>query len=182
MRERFAKVEINPSKPIVPFRETAVKAPGLLIRRNIEDLLIIGIDMAPPKTPGAKRGTIQGTITNNLVKFTIRAAPVPAAIAEFLRDNHATLKRMEQEQGSADRGAPARGDDGYDEEEDYDTQGEVARKPSIKPEEFWKGLLDVCQKAGGEWVDIVDKIWAFGPQKVGSCMLIDARPGGQPNS
>ncbi|TFY78113.1 hypothetical protein EWM64_g5898 [Hericium alpestre] len=28
LRERYAKVEIHPSKPIVPFRETAVKAPG----------------------------------------------------------------------------------------------------------------------------------------------------------
>jgi ribosome assembly protein 1 len=28
LRERFAKVEIQASKPIVPFRETAVKAPG----------------------------------------------------------------------------------------------------------------------------------------------------------
>lgn len=28
LRERFARVEIQPSKPIVPFRETAVKAPG----------------------------------------------------------------------------------------------------------------------------------------------------------
>lgn len=139
--------------------------------------------MAPPKTPGAKRGTIQGTITNNLVKFTIRAAPIPGTIVDFLRDNLATLKRMEQEQASADRGSSTRvAVDGYDEEEDYDTQGEVARKPSIKPEEFWKGLQEVCQKVGGEWADIVDKIWAFGPQKVGSCMLIDARPGGQPNS
>ena len=28
LRERFARVEIQASKPIVPFRETAVKAPG----------------------------------------------------------------------------------------------------------------------------------------------------------
>ena len=137
--------------------------------------------MAPPKTPGAKRGTIQGTITNNLVKFTIRATPIPETIVEFLRDNLATLKRMEQEQGSADRGSST-GRDEYDEEEDYDTQGEVARKPSIKPEEFWDGLQEVCQKAGGEWADVADKLWAFGPQKVGSCMLIDVRSGGQPNS
>lgn len=29
LRERFAKVEIQVSEPIVPFRETAVKAPGM---------------------------------------------------------------------------------------------------------------------------------------------------------
>lgn len=29
LRERFAKVDIQASKPIVPFRETAVRAQGL---------------------------------------------------------------------------------------------------------------------------------------------------------
>ena len=29
LRERFAKVEIQPSEPIVPFRETAIKSPGM---------------------------------------------------------------------------------------------------------------------------------------------------------
>lgn len=136
--------------------------------------------MAPPKTPGTKRGTIQGAITNNLIKYTIRAAPIPTALVEFLRDNLATLKRMEQEQGTAD-GGPSTRENGY-EEEDYDAQGEVTRKPSIKPEDFWRGLQEACQKAGGDWAEVVDRIWAFGPQKAGSCMLIDARPGGQPNA
>ncbi|KAK7682408.1 hypothetical protein QCA50_014613 [Cerrena zonata] len=43
LRERFARVEIHASKPIVPFREMCVK----------------GTDMAPPKS-GGKRGTING--------------------------------------------------------------------------------------------------------------------------
>ncbi|KAH9936252.1 uncharacterized protein B0H18DRAFT_973049 [Fomitopsis serialis] len=138
LRERFAKVEINPSEPIVPFRETAVRAP----------------DMAPPKTPGAKR--------------------------DFLLDNLATLKRIEFEKSSTERGSSAHAD-GL-EEEDYDTQGEVMRKASVKPEELWRALQQACQEVGGEWVDVVDKIWAFGPQRVGSCMLVDLRSGGQPNS
>ncbi|KZT73840.1 P-loop containing nucleoside triphosphate hydrolase protein [Daedalea quercina L-15889] len=165
LRERFARVEINPSEPIVPFRETAVRAP----------------DMAPPKTPGAKRGTIQGTITNNLVRYTVRAAPLPKTIVEFLLDNLATLKRMELEQGATERGSTLYVD-GVEDEEDYDAQGEVTRKPSIKPGEFWRALQQRCGEVGGEWADVVDKIWAFGPQRVGSCMLIDLRPGRQTNS
>ncbi|TFY69537.1 hypothetical protein EVJ58_g334 [Rhodofomes roseus] len=138
LRERFAKVAINPSKPIVPFRETAVKAP---------------------------------------VKFTIRAAPVPTQIVEFLQDNLATLKHMEVEQGS-ERGNM----NGAGEDEDHDAQSEVIKKPSIKPEEFWKELQQTCKEVGGEWGDVVDKIWAFGPHRVGRCMLIDTRSVGQPNS
>ncbi|KAI9512466.1 P-loop containing nucleoside triphosphate hydrolase protein [Russula earlei] len=65
LRERFAKVEIQPSEPIVPFRETGVKAP----------------DMAAPKTPGHPRGTIH-------------AVPLPDQIADFLRSNLTVVKRL----------------------------------------------------------------------------------------
>lgn len=34
-----------------------------------------------------------------------------------------------------------------------------------------------ARRLGGEWADVVDRVWAFGPQRVGSCMLIDSRPG-----
>jgi hypothetical protein len=37
LRERFAKVEISASKPIVPFRETIVKAPGTPAIRIVVD-------------------------------------------------------------------------------------------------------------------------------------------------
>ncbi|KZT11987.1 translation elongation factor 2 [Laetiporus sulphureus 93-53] len=154
LRERFAKVEIHASEPIVPFRETAVKAP----------------DMALPKISGARRGTIHGSIPNNLVKFTIRAAPLPKKLTEFLLDNLATLKLMDYEQGT-ERVQLAQ------ENEEYDVQGEIMRKPSIKPEEFWRALVDVCKEVGGEWADVVDRVWAFGPQRVGSCMLVESRPG-----
>ena len=40
LRERFAKVELHPSKPIVPFRETAVKGAGkYLISTDIDSIV-----------------------------------------------------------------------------------------------------------------------------------------------
>ncbi|CCM01889.1 uncharacterized protein FIBRA_03960 [Fibroporia radiculosa] len=169
LRERFAKIEINASKPIVPFRETAVRA----------------VDMAPPKTSNAKRGTICGTILNDLVKFTIRTSPIPKQLSEYLQDNIATLKRIGSEQSNrtlnAD-GAEAEENGEYAEDEDYDIQGEIMRKPSIKPEEFWDTLQDICRTVGGEWAEITERIWAFGPQRAGSCLLVDGRPGVYYNS
>lgn len=137
--------------------------------------------MAPPKTPNAKRGTINGASAQNLAKFTIRAAPLPAPILEFLLDNLAILRRMQQErrageQSSSNDEEEAGGD------EDYDVQGEYIKKPTIKAEQFWPLLHETCKKVGGEWADVADKIWAFGPQRMGTCLLIDARSGGQPNS
>ncbi|KAI0754909.1 translation elongation factor 2 [Daedaleopsis nitida] len=166
LRERFAKIEIHASKPIVPFRETAVK----------------GIDMAPPKTPNAKRGTMHGATPQNLAKFTIHATPLPTAILEYLLDNLAILRRMQQERRAGEEeGSNNREEDDTGGDEDYDVQGEYIKKPTIKAEEFWPTLHDTCKKAGGEWADVVDKVWAFGPQKMGTCLLIDARSG-RPNS
>ncbi|KAI0632187.1 translation elongation factor 2 [Trametes polyzona] len=164
LKERFAKIEIHASEPIVPFRETAVK----------------GVEMAPPKTPNAKRGTIHGAAAHDLVKFTIRAAPLHPIIHEFLVDNLAILRRMQQERKAGEDERKGDEDDGP-EDETYDVQGDYIKKPTIKAEQFWPELQERCRRAGGEWADIVDKIWAFGPQRMGSCLLIDARQG-QPNS
>ncbi|PCH40159.1 nucleoside triphosphate hydrolase protein [Wolfiporia cocos MD-104 SS10] len=162
LRERFAMIELNASKPIVPFRETAVKP----------------VDMSLYKAPNVKRGTIESNTSNNLIKFTVRARPLPKKLSEFLQENLATLKRMEHEQGTN----RAEEESLEEEEEDYDVQGEIIKKPSIRPEEFWKALHEACRSVGSEWTDIAEKIWAFGPQRVGSCLLIDARPDTPPAS
>lgn len=141
-------------------------------------------DMPPPKVPGAKRGTVHGAAAQNLVRFTIRAAPVPPSIYEFLHDNLAILRRMrlERKAEGADANSVIEGEDAMaSRDEDYDVQGDYIKKPTVKAEQFWDVLAGKCKAAGGEWADIVDKIWAFGPLRMGTCLLIDARSG-KPNS
>ena len=138
--------------------------------------------MAAPKTPNAKRGTVHGAAAQNLAKFTVRAAPLPAPILEFLLDNLAILRRMQQERRAGEEdGDNTAGDEEAPADEDYDIQGEYIKKPTIKAEQFWSALNDKCKEAGGEWTDIADKIMAFGPQRMGTCLLVDARSD-QPNS
>jgi len=52
----------------------------------------------------------------------------------------------------------------------------------VKLENFWEGLKEVCQEVGGEWKELEETIWAFGPQGAGGCVLVDARKGASPNS
>ncbi|KAJ6620812.1 translation elongation factor 2 [Mycena sp. CBHHK59/15] len=156
LRQRFARVELQASKPIVPFRETAVK----------------GIDMAPPKTANAPRGTIYGAISQNVVTFTIRASPLPRLILDFILENVSTLKNLRRDRKGADI---ADDEAEIDDEDGIDIHGDVGRKPSVKPEQFWDCLRAKCQEAGGEWKDISERVWAFGPQNAGGCILIDAR-------
>ncbi|KAJ7164628.1 P-loop containing nucleoside triphosphate hydrolase protein [Mycena crocata] len=155
LRERFARVEIQASKPIVPFRETAVK----------------GIDMAPPKTPSASRGTVHGTSSQNIVTFTIRASPLPRAILDFILQNLVVLKNLQHERKGGDSVA----DDEMEDEDGSNIDGNIVRKPTVNPEQFWDTLRAKCQDSGGEWTDIVERIWAFGPQNAGGCILVDAR-------
>ncbi|KAK1230654.1 Cytoplasmic GTPase/eEF2-like protein (ribosomal biogenesis) [Marasmius sp. AFHP31] len=158
LRERFARIDIHVSKPIVPFRETAVK----------------GIDMAPTKTPGAPRGTIKGSSSQGIVNFTIRASPLPKPIRDFVLQNLVTLKNLQKDRKSSEGRS-----DGEIEQEELinESQGDMTSATGVRPDQFWPSLQQVCKEAGGEWEKIVDRIWAFGPQKAGGCLLIDTRKG-----
>lgn len=122
--------------------------------------------MAPIKLPNASRGTIRGASIHGILNFTIRASPLPQVILEFILENIVTIKKLQVDQQ----------DHSQDEDEEgVDMYGDIVRKPTVKPAQFWDALRLKCGEAGGEWEGIVDKIWAFGPQKAGGCLLIDAR-------
>ncbi|KAH7885095.1 P-loop containing nucleoside triphosphate hydrolase protein [Phlebopus sp. FC_14] len=159
LRERFARVEIQASKPIVPFRETAVKAS----------------DMAPPKTRDAVRGTIRGASSQNLVTFTLRCAPLPDGILQFIQQNLSTLRALLQERGTSDGTISESDEIPSPEEERIEVQGNVVHAPNVRREQFWDALEERCREAGAEWSNVMERIWAFGPQGAGGCLLIDAR-------
>lgn len=159
LRERFAKCPIQQSAPIVPFRETAVKAP----------------DMAPPKTVGAPRGTVNGTVLNGLVKFRLRAMPLPKGVETFLLSQQGAISKMlvrergrkeGEEETDAQEGAEGQSADG----EGLESQQEARQ---LSPEEFWTELERLLNKAGGDWIGAADRVWSFGPKRVGANLLLD---------
>ena len=127
--------------------------------------------MAPPKFGSGRRGVIHGAAVRDLVKFTIRAAPLPSEIFQFLQDNLAVLRQMERERNSNMKDQVAEDDA----EEEVDLQGELIKRPTVKLEAFWGSLAKVCEKAGGEWTSIQDRLIAFGPQRAGTCLLLESR-------
>ncbi|KAF9489018.1 P-loop containing nucleoside triphosphate hydrolase protein [Pleurotus eryngii] len=165
LRERFAQIDIHVSKPIVPFRETAVRAP----------------DMAPQKTAGAPRGTINGAISHDLVKFTIRATPLPPPILDFILQNQITIRNLVNDGGSKQYGEDD-SDENVDQELAGHVHGDVDRTPTVSADKFWETLHEVCQSAGEEWKDLGERIWAFGPRRTGGCVLTDGRKGSHPYS
>ncbi|TIB01756.1 hypothetical protein E3P92_01294 [Wallemia ichthyophaga] len=150
LRERFAKCEITSSKPIVPFRETAVK----------------GQEMPPPKTKDAARGTIHGTSQNNAVSFTLRSAPLPKTITGFLAANQISIQKMLGV--SLDR----KQDD--DEIAIEDNTSSLEAQDAYKPASvLWEELEKLFGDCGYDWKNVVSNIVAFGPKRVGANILVD---------
>ena len=134
--------------------------------------------MAPPKSAPARRGTIHGSAGHNLVKFTIRAAPLPKGIWELLRDNLTLLRQQERksrEEGREGADNSADNADLDDETDEVDLQGEVLKRPTVRADQFWTVFDEKCKAAGGDWADVAEHLWAFGPQSAGTCLLIDSR-------
>jgi ribosome assembly protein 1 len=122
--------------------------------------------MAPIKTLNAPRGTMRGSSAHKVVTFTIRAVPVPTTILDFILENIMALKTLIHDK---------RDQQVEEEEQDVNLHGDVIRKSTISPDQFWDVFAEKCKNVGGEWEDVAAKTWAFGPQKAGGCLLIDAR-------
>ncbi|KAF8333498.1 translation elongation factor 2 [Cantharellus anzutake] len=159
LEERFAKVKIQASKPIVPFRETIVKAP----------------DMRPTKSPLGIRGTFPAS-SHKVVNFTIRAVPMPDSITRFLKTNVSLLKRIQRDIGRSNtrpESAAQYSGDTLDAEPTEDiSEGELHQKSSVRYEDFWEELEKIMDEAGPEWKGIAPLIWGFGPNRIGPNMLV----------
>lgn len=140
------------------------------------------LDMAPPKTKDALRGTIHGTSSNSLVSFTLRAVPLPPKLTAFLQANTSTMRRIQPDR----RGARSSVDDIDDSAVDAAVaskalatgeEDEEARGKEVKPEDFWAEFERICEGAGRDWAGVAERIWAFGPKRVGANLLIDKTGG-----
>ncbi|KDN46624.1 putative translation elongation factor 2-putative [Tilletiaria anomala UBC 951] len=148
LQERFAKCEIQASPPIVPFRETAVK----------------GNDMPPPKTEGAPRGTIVGSVANGLVSYRIRAVPMPLELTSFIGSNATSIRRLQHERRADADEESAKAAQSLDGQEG----GKV-----LAPQQFWSTLEEKVANCGSDWKDVVEHVWSFGPRRVGPNLLLD---------
>lgn len=158
LRERFAKIEIQSSAPIVPFRETAVQ----------------GLEMATPKNNKDKpRGTVTTTVQNGLIEYTVRARPLPAEVTAFLTAHIETVKRVVQkEREFANVETTAAEDSTHDTA--AEGQGDrAASLVTLSPADFWIQLEALFTKVGKEWSGVMNKIWAFGPRRIGPNILVD---------
>jgi len=164
LRERFAQCEIQAGEAIVPYRESIVAA----------------AEMNPPKDPNLPRGTVVGVTASGMMTVRLRVRPLPESVVDFLSRNSAAIKRLyseksaeEQRQRIVDEGAVEQ--DGMEEAEQLDTG------LALSLSEFKKQLQDAFKEVKGQrevWADVIEKITAFGPRRIGPNILVDATSGG----
>lgn len=132
------------------------------------------------------------------MKFKLRALPLPNEIIEFLKANISLLKKIKRDaearipqqneglqadsEGSVLYQSVHETEDELGQDIPGGAEGDVERRPTVRDHEFWGTLADLFAKAGPEWKGTCDRIWSFGPLKVGPNILVDRRPGPVVNS
>lgn len=173
LRERFAKIKIHASKPIVPFRETAIRT----------------TEMVPSKNPDQPRGTVSGSVSNGLITYTIRAVPLPDQITDYLNKssdlirNIAPRHRADQTKKTSPLPSTER-TVSTDEVDDLPQTSvtDVDHITSVKAGTvFWNSLDEKYKEYHSstndeDLKDFVEKIWAFGPRRTGPNVLLDQLP------
>ncbi|KAJ4481902.1 translation elongation factor 2 [Lentinula aciculospora] len=177
LRERFAKVEIHSSKPIVPFRETAVREAGNVESQQAGQSSVQQQQQQVAQhqqqkqfqtqfgggSTGGPTGTISSsTSPNGIIQFTIRCVPFPSGIRDFLagKRRRGVLTRLRRIQDGTKQPLEAI----------RETRETIAERI------FWNEFQQVCQKEAlrkerkhrdeGEqrlWSTLAERVLAFGP-------------------
>ncbi|KAG9063336.1 Cytoplasmic GTPase/eEF2-like protein (ribosomal biogenesis) [Linnemannia hyalina] len=170
LRERFARIEISMSEPIVPFRETAVNAPAQIVTSSA-----MAVNEAQARDQGEKliaksdtgaRGTIVATTANRHVRFVVRTVPIPEDLKKYLLDHAEQIQTYVEDNGG---NANAKNNSGA-----AVLLGEVETGEKAKAQKkLLDGLTPLFAQAGEDWKGREKDILAFGPRRVGPNLLIN---------
>ena len=152
LRETYAKIDINASQPIVPFRETII----------------------PPTETNAESessGSIQITTPSKMFSMRLRAVPLPEEVTVLLEKNVAVIRTMRQQRAAQDPLESSMADLQLEESLSSSMRNKVAQ---LRKE------IDQALKNAG-WSDTADKILSFGPRRCGPNVLMNKTSQTLPN-
>uniref|UniRef100_A0A8C5P1W0 Elongation factor-like GTPase 1 n=1 Tax=Jaculus jaculus TaxID=51337 RepID=A0A8C5P1W0_JACJA len=165
LRERFAKIHISVSEPIIPFRETITKPPKVdMVNEEIGRQQKVAVihqtkedqSRIPEGIQVDSDGLITITTPNKLATLSVRAMPLPEEVTQILEENSDLIRSLELLTSSLNEGR--------------DIQM-IHQKTQEKIGEF-KGKLEQ-HLTGRKWRNVVDQIWSFGPRKCGPNILVN---------
>ncbi|XP_054287552.1 elongation factor-like GTPase 1 [Macrosteles quadrilineatus] len=96
LQQRYAKVAINVSEPIVPFRETVVPPPTVdMVNEAIQDQQVVGKKESTDESVG-EGGLVTIVTPNKQSVVRLRAAPLPQDITDLLENNLELLRTLDR--------------------------------------------------------------------------------------
>uniref|UniRef100_A0A8C1XHI0 Elongation factor-like 1 n=1 Tax=Cyprinus carpio TaxID=7962 RepID=A0A8C1XHI0_CYPCA len=164
LRERFAKIEISVSEPIIPFRETVIRPPKMdMVNEDLgkqqKVAVIHQVKEEQTKYPEGVQVDSTGLVTlttpNKMATVGVRAIPLPEEVTRLLEDNVELIRTMEQFSLFAWE----------------DKTLDINQKILENIQDFKVKLESNLQ--GHKWRGAVEHIWAFGPRRFGPNILLN---------
>nr|XP_054756574.1 elongation factor-like GTPase 1 [Lytechinus pictus] len=169
LRKRFAKVEIDVSPPIIPFRETIIPRPKIdMVNEVIDDINQVhrevrsmGIDDDDLRI--LKNGLVEIKTSNDACTFRIRAVPLPEAVTSLLEESTELIRLLDHYVSSFLSGKA------------NDQAGSIGLSPTViaSLQDLRSKLEEAFNAAGKKWRGCLDGIWAFGPRRCGPNILVN---------
>ncbi|XP_035706674.1 elongation factor-like GTPase 1 isoform X2 [Folsomia candida] len=157
LRERFAKVEVTVSKPIVPFRETIIDPPKMdMVNELVENHPSSGGHDAKKYSQEHESELIVQATSNKKCTIKLRAKPLPNRVTELLENSINLITVLKESENT---------------------------KIDILSESILKDIVDLKENLRGEFQkegwdeETVNQIWSFGPKRCGPNLLINKVPG-----
>ncbi|EPY50025.1 GTPase Ria1 [Schizosaccharomyces cryophilus OY26] len=148
LRERFAKIEIQSSQPIVPFRETTVADPDMTAKDKDTPI-----------------GFVSTSLASGGVKIGISVTPLSSDLVNFLLNHEHTIELFMHHITKKTRN----GDISF-----ADLQKQ--KEEILSSEDFITSIHDLLAKDASDKSNLneyLDSIMSFGPRRVGPNILID---------
>ncbi|KAI9304322.1 hypothetical protein BJ944DRAFT_240655 [Cunninghamella echinulata] len=188
LKERFAKIEIHVSPPIVPFRESIVINQDMPMMKEVKPDGNGDDDSTATTTTTIPRGSFSITTSNKLITLKVRTVPLPNNITDLLIKHSATITSIVDKKLAKKKTLTKMNHDDIDDQQQQKKDGLDIGNTGTEKVLDGKELRDLLykefeqvKKKGGPlasvWENIVDDIWAFGPRRIGSNLLINRVPG-----
>ncbi|XP_027138710.1 elongation factor-like GTPase 1 [Larimichthys crocea] len=172
LRDRFAKIEISASKPIIPFRETVVRPPKVdMVNEDLgrQQKIAIIHQVKEDASQGRSSDTLHvdsnGLVTlttpNRLAMVSVRAIPLPQEVTNLLESSTELIRTLDQLNISLREGKSL----------------EVSLRTLEAIAGFKAQLESLLQ--GRKWRNAVERIWSFGPRRYGPNILLNSVEGYQ---
>ncbi|CAH0390781.1 unnamed protein product [Bemisia tabaci] len=174
LEQRYAKIKVRASEPIVPFRETIVPPPSV----DMVNEAITPSQPQPMKKEGDKDGTselITMKTANSQSTIILKAVPLPQDVTKFLENNSELIKIIYKSTSIEKKSVSeslVTDEMNLMNLEEKDLLLDEKTASTVKS--FKEKLRGMFKEAGEPWSEnSVDEIWSFGPRCCGPNILVN---------